>query len=78
MARKIVENTTFHEATGVKLEGVAIGDGWTDPLNQVNYYDSYLSSVGVVDHKFRDTLTWFQTNAIINMYNGDLKNVKNI
>lgn len=57
------------------LKGVAIGDGWTDPLNQVNYYDSYLSSVGVVDHKFRDVLTWFQTNAIINMYNGDFKNV---
>jgi len=74
LARKIYENDTFREKHGVELKGVAIGDGWTDPLNQVNYYDSYLSSVGVVDHKFRDVLTWFQTNAIINMYEQKFKN----
>lgn len=75
LGKKLLQNKTFTEKTGVKLAGIAIGDGWTDPINQVNYYDSYLWSVGVVESKFRDVLTWYQTNAIINMYNGDYKNV---
>lgn len=43
-------------------------------MNQVNFYDSFLWSVGIVDSKFRDVCTWFQTNAMINMYNGNYKN----
>jgi carboxypeptidase C (cathepsin A) len=74
-ARKIIINETWQQATGVKLEGISIGDGWTDPINQVNFYDSFLWSVGVVESKFRDVCTWFQTNAMINMYNGNFKNV---
>lgn len=50
------------------MGGVAIGDGWTDPINQINYYDTYLWSVGVIDRGFRDTCTWFQTNGIVNIY----------
>lgn len=33
-----------------------------------------LWSVGVVANKFRDTCTWFQTNAIINIYDGNYAN----
>ena len=64
----MISNETFLRDTGITLAGVAIGDGWTDPINQVNYYDSYLWSVACVDKKFRDVLTWYQTNAIINIY----------
>lgn len=76
-ARKILENSTFLAETKVTLKGVSIGDGWTDPINQVNYYDSYLWSVGVVESKFRDVCTWFQTNAIINIYEGNYQNATN-
>lgn len=61
--------------TGIVLEGIAIGDGWTDPVHQINFYDSYLYSVGVVSNKFRDTSTWFQTQAIHHIELGDYKNV---
>lgn len=77
-ALKLRKNTSFIEATGCNLEGIAIGDGWTDPYNQINQYDSYLYSVGVVAHKFRDTLTWFQTEAIKNQVMGANKNVLSI
>jgi carboxypeptidase C (cathepsin A) len=30
-ATKILNNNTFLKATGIVLEGIAIGDGWTDP-----------------------------------------------
>jgi carboxypeptidase C (cathepsin A) len=71
LAKKILTNTTLK----FKLGAVAIGDGWTDPMNQINYYDTYLWSVGVIDRGFRDTCTWFQTNGIINMYERDFVKV---
>lgn len=35
----------------IKLKGVAIGDGWTDPLNQLQYFDTYTFSTGLADVK---------------------------
>lgn len=58
----------------VNLRGIAIGDGWTDPINQVNFYDSYLWSVGVVSNKFRDVCTWYQKQAIMSIYQNDYQN----
>lgn len=60
----------------VTLAGVAIGDGWTDPINQINYYDSYLWSVGVIDRGFRQTCTWYQTNSMINIHHSEFKKVQ--
>jgi carboxypeptidase C (cathepsin A) len=74
-AAKILNNDTFLKETGIVLEGIAIGDGWTDPYNQINYYDSYLYSVGIVSTKFRETATWFQTQAIERMMRNNFKNV---
>ena len=71
LAKKIAYNNSL----GFNLQGVAIGDGWTDPVNQVNYYDSYLWSVGVIGNKFRDTCNWFQTRSIINIYEGNHQKV---
>lgn len=68
LARKILSNQT---KLGFTVHSVAIGDGWTDPINQINFYDTYLWSVGVIDRGFRDTCTWFQTNGIVNIYEGD-------
>lgn len=58
------------------LAGIAIGDGWTDPESQINQYDSYLYSVGVVSNKFRDICTWFQTQAIQRIRLEHTQNVK--
>lgn len=74
-ASNLVGNSSFMKDTGIVLEGVAIGDGWTDPINQINHYDSYLYSVGIVSNKFRDTCTWFQTQAIQHIALGQPANV---
>lgn len=74
-AEKILYNRTFLDATGISFQGVAIGDGWTDPYSQINFYDSYLYSVGIVSNKFRDICTWFQTRAIQHIDFRDYKNV---
>jgi len=46
-------------------------------VNQVNYYDTYLWSVGVIGNKFRDVCSWFQTHSILNIYDGNLQNATN-
>jgi carboxypeptidase C (cathepsin A) len=70
-ARTIISNATFLAETNVKLKGIAIGDGWTDPINQINFYDSMLYSAGIVSNKYRDAATWFQTQGILNIYKKD-------
>lgn len=57
------------------MGGIAIGDGWTDPFNQVNFYDSYLYSVGIIANKFRETCLWFQKNAVQKIAAGNFANV---
>lgn len=69
-------NDTFKAATKVVLKGVAIGDGWVDPINQINFYDSLLYSVGIVSNKFRDVCTWVQTQGMINIYKEQYVNVR--
>jgi carboxypeptidase C (cathepsin A) len=61
----------------VTVAGVSIGDGWTDPINQINFYDTYLWSVGVIDRGFRQTCTWYQTNGLINIHHSEYKKVHN-
>ena len=74
-ASRLILNSTATEAAKIKVKGVAIGDGWTDPINQLNYYDSLLYSAGIVSNKFRDACTWFQTQGLINVYKGEYANV---
>lgn len=74
-ARTLILNDTFLAATKVTLKGVALGDGWVDPINQFNFYDSLLYSVGIVSNKFRDVCTWYQTQGMINIYKDEFKTV---
>lgn len=73
-ANTILSNSTFLTDLNISVEGIIIGDGWVDPLRQVNFYDSYLWSVGVVSNKFRDVCTWYQTNSMLKIYEGEYAN----
>lgn len=66
-----MSNETFLNDTKITLTGLIIGDGWTDPINQLNYYDSYLWSIGVIDIKFREVCSWYQTKSLISFYEGN-------
>lgn len=41
-------------AKSIKFKGVAIGDGWTSPFQQMGYYGSYLYNLGLIDDATRD------------------------
>ena len=74
-ARTILMNTTWKSDTGVVLTGVAIGDGWIDPVNQFNFYDSLLYSAGIVSNKWREVATWYQTQGIISLLKSEYETV---
>jgi len=40
----------YFRTLGFNLQGIMIGGGFVDPINQINNYDSYLNSVGVVSN----------------------------
>lgn len=46
-----------------------IGDGYLDPINQVNFYDSTLYSLGVASDYARDVTTYTQNQALISLLN---------
>ena len=48
-----------------------IGDGYLDPENQLNYYDSMMHNVGIASVYTRKLATYAQTQALLKLYNGD-------
>ena len=63
LGRELLKNSAYAS----RIAGILIGGGWTDPITQLNYYDSYLWSVGVIDRSARETCTWFQTQSMLNI-----------
>lgn len=47
------------ESLKINLAGLMIGDGWTDPREQINYGD-YLYQVGLIDHNEREEFYYYQ------------------
>lgn len=35
--------------TKIPLEGIAVGDGWTDPINQISKYSTFGYSLGLIN-----------------------------
>lgn len=50
----------IRRSLGFNLKGILLGDGYVDPLYQINNYESFLSSVGVVSSEWRDTTAFMQ------------------
>lgn len=55
------------------MQGILIGDGYVDPINQINNYDSFLSSAGIVSNEWRDTTSFMQNEGITRIMRGDYK-----
>jgi hypothetical protein len=53
---------------GINLTGVMIGDGYLDPVNQMNFYDSFMYSAGVASSFARDTTTYAQNQALLKIF----------
>ncbi|KAK9879924.1 hypothetical protein WA026_008428 [Henosepilachna vigintioctopunctata] len=56
-------NRLASEKYQINLKGIAIGDGWTDPINQLNYGE-YLYQHGFVDLKMKNELNAHRDKAI--------------
>jgi carboxypeptidase C (cathepsin A) len=63
-ARHIMLNVSL----GFNLKGVMIGDGYLDPVNQLNFYDSFMYSAGIASSFARDTTTYAQNQALLKLF----------
>lgn len=71
--QKMLQNTTLN----FNLKGVMIGDGYLDPINQVNFYDSMMYSLGVASEYARDTTTYIQNQAVLSLLNNKHQDATN-
>lgn len=53
----------------VNLKGMAIGDGFTDPINMLNYGE-YLHSIGLLDLKQKEHFEAEEEKARVSIQNG--------
>jgi len=67
-ASQIIQNKAVNNLT--TLQGVIIGDGWTDPERQLNGYDSYAYSIGLISNVRRNLYRDTQNNILQDIING--------
>jgi carboxypeptidase C (cathepsin A) len=58
--------------TGINLAGLAIGNGWVDPINQMGSHSSYAYSVGLLDEVGRAYVSSLESWAITSILQEDL------
>lgn len=63
-ARFLMMNRTL----GINLRGVMIGDGYLDPVNQMNFYDSMTYTAGISSLSAREKTTSVQNQALLNLF----------
>lgn len=74
LAKQLLTNQSFRAQISLNIKGVIINSGWIDPMNQVNYYDSVLYSLGIVSNRFRDALSSIQSKSLVNIFKKSYKN----
>jgi carboxypeptidase C (cathepsin A) len=65
-ARFLMANVSL----GINLRGVMIGDGYLDPVNQMNFYDSMTYTAGISSLSAREQTTSVQNQALLNLFSG--------
>lgn len=84
IASRIVESNQESPEVVIPLKGVGIGDGWTDPINQLPLNDIFGYSLGLLDDVERAKVVAYQANGAYNVNNenweaaiGDFNNIMN-
>lgn len=67
---KTIKDMNINAQQKINLKGLAIGNGYTDPVNQLNYGD-YLYQIGLIDAETIDTFHKHEQTAIAAIKKGD-------
>lgn len=65
IGQAVVKYNKGNPAQKIPLEGIAVGDGWTDPINQLSVNDVFAYSLGLVDDVQKLQVQGYQTAAQI-------------
>ena len=66
-AQYVLQQNAIVGITGnvyLPLAGIAVGDGWVDPINQIGFYSDAAFSVGLIDEDTRDNITYYEQMAV--------------
>jgi len=72
----LLNNATF--TSQVTIKGIAIGDGWSDPIRQMPTYGSFGYVAGMIDGRNRDNLRLQEVQGVLNILKGDYYDATNI
>ena len=70
IAKKILENNLQPESERIPLAGIAVGDGFTDPINQLPENAIFGYALGLLNEKQRAEVELYQLNAAGHVING--------
>jgi len=72
----LLNNATF--MSQVKLKGIGLGNGWSDPVTQVRTYANFGYAAGLIDQRERDILSFQEAQVFDNIAKGNFWNATNI
>lgn len=70
VSQAIVQYNAGNPTFKIPLQGIGIGDGWTDPINQLSYNDLFGFSLGLVDVVGRTKVQGYQAAGVYNIQKG--------
>ncbi|EGD83190.1 hypothetical protein PTSG_03820 [Salpingoeca rosetta] len=65
------KNAASSDASKIPLKGVSIGDGWTDPVVQMQAIPGLMFNLGLADHNQRDVLQQYTDQTVKAINNGN-------
>jgi vitellogenic carboxypeptidase-like protein len=75
LASIITQNVTNNK---INLQGIGIGDGWTDPYIQVASFSDYCYTAGLLDENQRDKIAGLESQAQAESAKGNPSGLTNI
>jgi len=73
ISKRIIQYNSQKPSLSIPLKGMGIGDGWTDPINQLPLNGLFAYSLGLLDDVERAKVEAFQTTGIYNIKNKNWK-----
>ena len=70
LAYNVLQQNLNNPSNPIKLQGIALGDPWVDPLTQTQSYAKYAFANSLINHNQYNIITYYQGQALQNLNSG--------